>query len=96
MKDVLETLYQHFYVIPQHTAQDKRIEVNYQVLAQHLNQEDLNRMMHIMDDKDLLLSEVSMDSFIRGFQLGMTLFHQVSVYKGYSCDEGVSEESSGK
>lgn len=84
MRDVLERLYRQFYLIPQHTVHAQRIEENYQMLVQHLDKEDLKRMRHILDEKDLLLSEVSLDSFIRGFQLGSALFHQMRDYEGLS------------
>lgn len=96
MDAALEKLYHQFYSIPRQTARAKRIEENYQILTQGLSQEDLNRVMHLMDDKDLHLTEVSFDSFIRGFQLGSSLVHQVISYEKYPLDDGDSEIGSGK
>ncbi|TGA97488.1 hypothetical protein E4665_11605 [Sporolactobacillus shoreae] len=93
MDDALEKLYQQFYSIPRHTARAKRIEDNYQALKDHLNKEDFVTVLHLTDETNLQLREVSFDSFIRGFQLGWTLFHQMSGYQGLFQDGEGSRES---
>ncbi len=49
-------------------------------------------MRHILDEKDLRLSEVSLDSFIRGFQLGSALFYQMRDYEGFSDERSKCSE----
>ncbi|WP_100487093.1 DUF6809 family protein [Sporolactobacillus pectinivorans] len=91
MDDTLEKLYQQFYKIPKNTPRAKRIEENYQALKGHLNKEDFVTVLHFTDETNLQLREVSLDSFIRGFQLGWTLFHQMSGYQGITDDGKESE-----
>ncbi|MDF2790701.1 MAG: hypothetical protein K0S80_3802 [Neobacillus sp.] len=86
MNDLLGKLYQHFYTQPSNESLKRRIETNYQELIQHLNKEDAILVMHTMDDKDLMVTEVSMDSFIQGFQMGWMLIQQLSAYEGNSLD----------
>ncbi|WP_422067258.1 DUF6809 family protein [Sporolactobacillus shoreae] len=50
--------------------QAKRIEKNYEILKEHLNKEDFVTVLYLTDETNLQLREVSLDSFIRGFQLG--------------------------
>lgn len=96
MDDALEKLYRQFYKIPKHTVQAQRIEENYQILKERLNKEDFVNALHLTDHTNLQLSEVSLDSFIQGFQLGWTLVNQVNSYEGFFSDERVSAESPGK
>lgn len=81
MDDLLEKLYQHFYTQPVDEPLKQRIEANHQRLIQKLSKDEAILLMHVMDDKDLLTTEVSMDSFIRGFQLAQSLFHQLNEYR---------------
>jgi len=69
MDSILKSLHDHFYRTPDNTLQEKRIKANNQLLCQRLSCRNRKLVLRIMDDKDLICSDFSLDSFICGFRL---------------------------
>ncbi len=92
MDSILTTLYEHFYLMPKKNAEEARIIASHQILKQRLSSRNHKLVLRIMDDKDLICSEVSLDSFIQGFQLAWRIVNQIQNYDGHS-DYGQKAES---
>jgi len=84
MDNILKTLYDHFYRLPEFTPQEARITENHQLLRQRLSSRNRKLVLRIIDDKDLICSDVSLDSFICGFRLAWRIANQIQNYDGYS------------
>ncbi|MDF1494987.1 hypothetical protein [Caproiciproducens sp. CPB-2] len=84
MDNILKTLYDHFYRLPEFTPQEARITENHQLLRQRLSSRNRKLVLRIMDDKDLICSDVSLDSFICGFWLAWQIANQIQNYDGCS------------
>lgn len=78
MEDTLNALYDQFYRKPKNTSQARRVEANHQTLIAHLNKADRKLVLRIIDDKDQLINDISLDSFIAGFQLAWRLANELS------------------
>lgn len=84
MDNMLKALYDHFYCQPENTLQEMRINVNHQLLRQRLSKRNRKLVLRIIDDKDLICSDVSLDSFICGFWLAWQIANQIHNYDGCS------------
>ncbi|ADU27323.1 DUF6809 family protein [Ethanoligenens harbinense] len=78
MGDILFTIYRCFYKIPKGTPQARRIEANHRTLITHLSKADRRLVLRIIDDKDQLINDISLDSFITGFQLAWRLANELN------------------
>lgn len=87
MNDILQAIYDHFYIFPRNTPQETRIEANHQRLIKRLRKQDRKLVLRIIDDKDMIANAVSLDSFIQGFRLAWMLSNQLNNYGGYPFDE---------
>ena len=84
MDNILKALYDHFYNQPENTLQERQIATNHQLLRERLNSRNRKLVLRIMDDKDLICSDVSLDSFICGFRLAWQIANQIQNYDGCS------------
>lgn len=84
MNNILIAFYDHFYRMPEGTPQETRIKANHQLLRQRLSKRNRKLVLRIIDDKDLICSDVSLDSFICGFQLAWQISNQIQNYDGCS------------
>ncbi|MFT8927921.1 MAG: DUF6809 family protein [Sporolactobacillus sp.] len=80
MDDLLEKLYRHFYTQPAYPEWTQKIEGMYHALSDHLTKEDQQSVLRLLDAKDVVISEISMDSFIRGVQLGYVFAQKMKDY----------------
>jgi len=53
-------------------------------LRQRLSSRNRKLVLRIIDDKDLICSDVSLDSFIYGFRLAWQIAYQIQTYDGCS------------
>lgn len=77
MDNILKVLYNHCYSEPENTPQEMRIKVNHQLLRQRLSKRNSKLVLRIIDDKDQICTDVSLDSFIFGFRLAWQIANQV-------------------
>lgn len=84
MDNILKLLYHHFYRMPENTPNEKRIQANHRLLSQRLNKRNSKLVLRIIDDKDLICSDVSLDSFICGFRLAWQIANEIQNYDGCS------------
>lgn len=81
MKNALQELYDHFYTAPKITPQERRVRANHQRLIQRLKKPERKLVLRIIDDKDLICEDVSLDSFICGFRLSWQIITQLNNYE---------------
>ena len=69
MNKLLKGLYDCFYVSPELPAQKHEIEDCHQALIEVLNKPERRLVLQIIDAKDRIVENTSIDSFISGFEL---------------------------
>jgi len=84
LDNILKALYDCFYCQPDDTPQEERIKANHLLLRQRLSKRNCRLVLRIIDDKDLICSNVSLDSFICGFRLAWQIANQIHNYDGSS------------
>lgn len=78
---LLEKLYDIFYTPPDFLLQRQEVEEGRQALGKVLDKQ-MNRMViQIIDAKDSMIDNVSMDSFISGFELARKLSLELNNYE---------------
>lgn len=80
MNEILTALYDSFYTPPQ--AADTYAEINaiHQQLIQKLDKPERQLVLRLIDAKDYLAEETSIDSFICGFRLAWRLANELNSY----------------
>ena len=80
MNKTLTALYDSFYTLPQ--AADTRAEIKtiHKQLILKLDKPERRLVLRLIDAKDHLAEEMSMDSFICGFRLAWHLANELSSY----------------
>lgn len=80
MNEILTALYDSFYTPPQ--AADTHAEINaiHQQLIQKLDKLERRLVLRLIDAKDHLTEETSIDSFICGFRLAWRLANELNSY----------------
>lgn len=80
MNKTLASLYDSFYTPPQ--AADTRAEIKaiHQQLIQKLDKPERRLVLRLVDAKDRLSEETSIDSFICGFRLAWRLANELNSY----------------
>lgn len=74
MTQLLQALYDRFYIPPDFEAQSLELDECHSSLSQILSKEDRRTLLRIIDIKDAITEQQTLDSFIRGFQLAAQLF----------------------
>ena len=70
---LLKELYDCFYVPPELPAQKQEIEECHQALIEALEKPERRLVLQIIDAKDRIVEDTSIDSFISGFELAWKL-----------------------
>ena len=78
---LLNDLYDHFYTPPELPAQKQEIEECHQVLITTLDKPERRLVLRIIDAKDRMVEDTSVDSFISGFELAWKLSMELNNYE---------------
>ena len=85
MNELLKALYDNFYERPSAAQLKAEIERCHQELIEKLNKPERRLELQIIDCKDQIAEDISIDSFIAGFRLAWKLSQELNMY-----DEGRS------
>lgn len=91
MDEILRVLYKRFYTRPSFAKLSQGIEENHRQLIERLDKPERKLVLRIIDAKDMIAGELSLDSFICGFQLAWHITNQIQSYGGNSSDQEVDE-----
>ena len=78
MKELLEVLHEVFYKEPDFEDIIRDIETWRQQLIQTLDKAERKLLLGIIDAKDCIITETSVDSFIFGFRLALQLANELN------------------
>lgn len=78
MKELLTTLHDRFYFPNLPEENEKEIENYYNQLKETLNKSERKLVLRIIDTKDHIADELSLDSFICGFRLAQELARELN------------------
>ena len=81
MNKLLKDLYDYFYTPPDLPAQKQEIEECHQALIGVLEKPERRLVLQIIDAKDRIVEDTSIDSFISGFELAWRLSAEVNQYE---------------
>ena len=81
MNEQLKALYDSFYEPLPETELKKEIEDCHQKLIGALDKPERRLVLQIIDDKDQIAENRSIDSFIAGFRLAWRLGNELEVYE---------------
>ena len=81
MNKLLKDLYDCFYTPPELPAQKQEIEECHQTLINALGKPERRLVLQIIDAKDRIMEESSIDSFISGFELAWRLSAELNQYE---------------
>lgn len=80
MNEILTALYDSFYTQPQVADTHAKINAIHQQLIQKLDKPERRLVLRLIDAKDHLTEETSIDSFICGFRLAWRLANELISY----------------
>lgn len=80
MNELLKTLYDNFYERPSATQLKAEIESCHQELIDKLEKPERKLVLQIIDCKDQIAEDMSIDSFIAGFRLAWKLNQELNMY----------------
>lgn len=78
---LLKDLYDCFYTSPELPAQKQKIEECHQALSEVLGKPERRLVLQIIDAKDRIAEDTSVDSFIAGFELAWKLSIELNHYE---------------
>ena len=81
MNKLLKDLYNCFYTPPELPAQKQEIEECHQALIEALGKPERRLVLQIIDAKDRIVEDASIDSFISGFELAWRLSAELNQYE---------------
>ena len=81
MNELLQELYDNFYTPPEPTALRQEIESCHQALIERLEKPERRLVLQIIDCKDHIAEDLSIDSFICGFRLAWQLSNELNQYE---------------
>ena len=81
MNNLLKDLYDCFYTPPELPAQKQEIEECHQTLINTLDKPERRLVLQIIDAKDRIVEDTSIDSFISGFELAWRLSAGLNQYE---------------
>ena len=81
MNKLLKDLYDCFYIQPELSAQKQEIEECHQALINALDKPERRLVLQIIDAKDRIVEDTSIDSFISGFELAWRLSAELNQYE---------------
>ena len=91
MNKLLKDLYDCFYTPPELAATKREIEECHRALIEALGKPERRWVLKIIDAKDRIAEDTSIDSFISGFELAWQLSMELNNYKNerlVSCRTG--------
>ena len=91
MNKLLKDLYDCFYTPPELAATKREIEECHRALIEALGKPERRLVLKIIDAKDHISEDTSLDSFISGFELAGQLSMELNNYKNerlVSCRTG--------
>ena len=71
--ELLKAMYDCFYIPPELSAAKQEVEACHQALIDRLEKPERKLVLQIIDAKDHIVEDTSIDSFIAGFQLAWKL-----------------------
>jgi len=80
MNEFLKALYDNFYEKLPAAEIKAEIEECHQVLIDRLEKPERRLVLHIIDCKDQIAEDLSIDSFIAGFHFAMRLSQELNMY----------------
>lgn len=80
MNEILTALYNSFYTPPQSADTRTEIETIHRQLILKLDKPERRLVLRLIDAKDHLAEEMSMDSFVCGFRLAWRLANELNSY----------------
>ena len=81
MNKLLKDLYDCFYTPPELLTQKQEIEECHQALIEALEKPERRLVLQIIDAKDRIVEDTSIDSFISGFALAWRLSAELNQYE---------------
>ena len=81
MKEMLKALYDSFYEKLPATQLKAEIERCHQELIEKLDKPERKLVLQIIDCKDQIAEDLSIDSFIAGFHLAMQMSQELNIYE---------------
>lgn len=78
---LLNDLYNCFYTPPELSAQKQEVEECHQALIAVLEKPERRLVLQIIDAKDRIVEDTSIDSFISGFELAWLLSMELNQYE---------------
>ena len=81
MKTLLKDMYDCFYTPPEFSEQKQEVEECHQTLIQVLEKPERRLVLQIIDAKDRIVEDTSIDSFISGFELAWQLSMELNQYE---------------
>lgn len=79
--ELLKVMYDCFYIPPELSAAKQEIENCHQVLIDRLEKPERKLVLQIIDAKDRIAEDISIDSFISGFELAWRLSTELNHYE---------------
>lgn len=79
--ELLKAIYDCFYIPPELQAAKQEIEDCYQALIDCLDKPERKLVLQIIDAKDRIAEDTSIDSFISGFELAWKLSAELNHYE---------------
>ena len=81
MNEFLKALYDNFYEKLPAAEIKAEIEECHQVLIDRFEKPERRLVLHIIDCKDQIAEDLSIDSFIAGFRLAWKLSQELNIYE---------------
>ena len=78
---LFKDLYDCFYIPPELPAQKQEIEECHRALIEALDKPERRLVLQIIDAKDRIVEDTSIDSFISGFELAWKLSMELNNYE---------------
>lgn len=70
---LLKELYDHFYIRPELDEQENEVEECHKALIEALEKPERKLVLRIIDAQDSIREQISLDSFVAGFELAWRL-----------------------
>ena len=81
MKELLLAIYDRFYKPDVPESLNREIEDCHRQLIDALSKNDRKVLLRLIDDKDHIAEQLSIDSFIRGFPMAWQLATEIRIYE---------------
>lgn len=79
--ELLEAMYDCFYISPELQMAKQKVENCHQALIDRLEKSERKLVLKIIDAKDRITEDISIDSFISGFELVWKLSAELNHYE---------------